>query len=104
MEKEMSTVTEIIQRLRDRHYIHDFEVSQGRVVSKETNEDFHPQDLLIERVYRFEGDSNPDDMSVIYGVTAPSGTMGIIMDAYGTYADPAISKVIKQIPVKEITD
>ena len=37
-------------------------------------------------VYRFEGMSDPDDNAVVYALEAADGTKGVIVDAYGTYA------------------
>ena len=59
-----------------------------------------PGDLMIEKTERYEGDSNPDDMSIIYAITSESGTKGILLDAYGTYANPQISEFIKDVPIK----
>ncbi|MDZ4713502.1 MAG: phosphoribosylpyrophosphate synthetase [bacterium] len=104
MEKEMNTLVEHIQRLRDKQYIHDFVIEKEMVCSKETNEIFEPENLIIERTYRYEGDSNPDDMTVAYGIAAPSGTKGVIIDAYGTYANPKISEAVRKIPVREVDE
>ena len=102
MEKEMTTLVEVIQKMRDKQFIHDFEIREGKAFSKDTGESFTPDDLIIERTYRYEGDSNPDDMAVAYGITASSGTKGILIDAYGTYSNAKVSEFIKQVPVKEI--
>lgn len=40
-------------------------------------------------------------MSVIYAITANSGTKGIIIDAFGTYSNPKISEFIRNVPIKE---
>lgn len=101
MEKEMNTLTETIEKFKAKQFIQDFYVKDGLLVSDDTNESFKPEDVVIERTGRYEGDSNPDDMSIIYAITANSGTRGIIIDAYGTYANPKISEFIKNIPGKE---
>lgn len=100
----MSTLSQVIPALREKGYISDFELIEGGMLSKQTNEIFQPTDLIIERVYRFEGDSNPDDMSVLYGVKAMSGTMGIIIDAYGTYDNDELGDFLRNVRVEEITD
>lgn len=100
----MSTLSQVIPALREKGYINDFELIEGGMISKQTNEIFQPTDLTIERVYRFEGDSNPDDMAVLYGVKANNGTMGIIIDAYGTYDNDELGDFLKDVKVEEITD
>lgn len=100
----MSTLSQVIPALREKGYINDFELIEGGMISKQTNEIFQPTELTIERVYRFEGDSNPDDMAVLYGVRANNGTMGIIIDAYGTYDNDELGDFLKDVKVEEITD
>ncbi len=100
MGKEMKTLTETIDKFRSKEFIYDFYIKEGKLRSDETKESFMPEDLIIERTGRYEGDSNPDDMSIIYAITSESGTKGILLDAYGTYADPQISEFIKDVPIK----
>ena len=40
------------------------------MLCKDTNSSFGPDELTIEKIFRFEGESNPDDMSVLYGISA----------------------------------
>ncbi len=100
----MITVPEIIQKLRTKHFIHDFCVQDECVRCNETNESFPPEELIIERIYRYEGDSDPADMVIVYGITAKTGTQGVLMDAYGTYADVKMAEVIKKIPIQEVDE
>ncbi len=101
MEKEMKTPVEMINKLREKQFLYDFEIIDGRFICKETNESFLPGDLIIEKTYRYEGDSDPSDATIIYAISSSTGTKGIIMDAYGAYANAKISEAIKQVPVKE---
>jgi hypothetical protein len=58
-----------------------------------------PEDVRIRDYYRFEGTSDPDDMSVIYALEARDGTRGTLTDAYGSYADPAIGAAVDRMRV-----
>ncbi len=55
--------------------------------------------MRIVDYYRFEGASDPDDMSIIYALEARGGTRGILTDAFGSYADPAIGAVLDRMRV-----
>ncbi|MDQ3019361.1 MAG: phosphoribosylpyrophosphate synthetase [Bacteroidota bacterium] len=101
MEKEMNTLTETIEKFKAKQFIHDFCVKETLLMCEGTKESFRPEDVVIERTGRYEGDSNPDDMSVIYAITTNTGTQGVLIDAYGTYANPQIAEFIKNIPKKE---
>ena len=62
-----------------------------------------PEDVRIRDYYRFEGTSDPDDMSVIYAMETRDGTRGTLTDAFGAYADAAIGALIERVPVEPFT-
>lgn len=87
MPYEMTTLSEAIEKARMKGFTNDFVMSENGFMCSNTKEKFKPEDLQITKVYRFEGMSDPDDMSVLYLIESKSGTKGILVDAFGTYAD-----------------
>jgi hypothetical protein len=85
--------------LQRRGFADELVVRHGRVWVAGTRRTFRPADLIIRDYYRFEGASDPDDMSVIYAIEARDGTRGTLTDAFGAYADPAVGAVVDRIPV-----
>ena len=81
-------------------YVEAFVVRDDAVHIANTTRRFRPEDLHIRDYYRFEGASDPDDMSVIYALEARDGTRGTLTDAYGSYADPTIGAVIERMNAK----
>mgnify|MGYP005867477985 FL=1 len=49
----------------------------------------------MDEVHRFEGMTSPDDSSILFAISSTSGVKGVLVDAYGVYAD-AISPVMIQ--------
>ena len=90
----MDTLTEVIKYLRKKNKIYDFDFIDDFIICKETGERFSPEDLKINRIYRFEGDSSADDMSILYYLESKSGTRGIITDAFGTYGNPEMENFL----------
>ena len=43
MEKEMKTLSEMMQKFRDKQFIHDFEIKNNLLICKETNESFNAE-------------------------------------------------------------
>ena len=39
--------------------------------------------LDIDKVYRFEGTSNPDDNCILYAISADDNIKGVLVDGYG---------------------
>jgi len=58
---------------------------------------YRPDQLRIVEHYRFEGVSDPDDMAVVYAIEADDGTRGVLVDAFGTYADPDVGAILRNI-------
>lgn len=100
----MTPLVKILLQLSKRGYDADFLLTEEGILSKKTNEVFKPEDLVIEKVYRFEGDSNPDDMAVMYGVRSYSGTRGVLIDAYGMYQNADLTNFLKHVKIDEIAD
>jgi hypothetical protein len=47
--------------------------------------------------FRFEGESDPADNSILYAIETDDGKKGILSDAYGPYADINVTKFMKQV-------
>ena len=100
----MNTLSQVMVSLKNKHCAKDFAFENKKLVCKETNETFDPEDLILEKAYRFEGDSSPDDMSVLYHLMSTGGTSGMLIDAFGTYSNPKIAEFIKLVPVRTLDE
>ncbi|KQR70198.1 hypothetical protein [Pedobacter sp. Leaf176] len=61
----------------------------------------HPEDFLIDKFYRFEGTSDPEDESILYAISSTDGKIkGLLVDGYGTSADYSIEETIKKIKTR----
>jgi hypothetical protein len=89
-----------IARLERAGYTADFRAEGDQLRVTGTTEHHAADDAVIHDYYRFEGISDPDDMSVIYAVQTRDGTRGTLIDAYGTYADPAVADVVARMTVQ----
>ena len=78
-------------------YVEAFVVRDDAVHIANTTRRFRPEDLHIRDYYRFEGASDPDDMSVIYALEARDGTRGTLTDAFGSYADPVVGAAVARM-------
>jgi len=84
--------------LRRRGFVASFAADGSELRVTGTDQRFRPEDVTIQDYYRFEGVSDPDDMSVIYALEASDGTRGVLVDAFGTYADPAVGALVARMP------
>lgn len=104
--EEMRTVSEILNRLKERGIENGLKMDENHVFHVENTDIFYvnPKDLLITKVYRFEGDSNPDDNAIIYLMKDAQGRETFLLDAYGAKNNISeeFMNFIKDIPVAEI--
>lgn len=82
----MTTITEVLETLRKRNQDIEFQYENGAFNAGKGKE-YQPEDLKIIKTYRFEGDSNPADMSIIYLIEANDGLIGYSIDVYGADSD-----------------
>ncbi len=61
---------------------------------------FRADELTIREFHRFEGVSDPDDMSIVYAIESRDGTRGTLVDAFGVYANPAVGRVLERVPIR----
>jgi hypothetical protein len=98
MKESYGTLSETIDGLKKDGYTLDFNVSQDAIVCPLTDEKLSPQDFRIDKVYRFEGDTNPDDQSVLYAISSQkSDRKGVLVNGYGISADLATDELIKKL-------
>lgn len=94
-----SREAEAIAALKLKGFTGEFLVEDGQLRLSGTDRRFDARELRIRNYLRFEGTSDPDDMSVIYAIEARDGTRGILVDAFGTYADPAVGALVDRIRI-----
>jgi hypothetical protein len=88
-----------IAALERRGYTAEFVVDDDALRVANTDRRYRPEDVRIRHYCRFEGISDPDDMAVVYALEASDGTRGTLTDAFGTYADPAVGRVVERMRV-----
>jgi hypothetical protein len=95
-----ATLAAAVEDLTRRGFTEHFEVTGDTIRGAESGRTYPTDELTIREVYRFEGVSDPDDMSIVYAIESRDGTRGTLVDAFGVYSDPAVSTVIERIPVR----
>ncbi|MEJ8804495.1 hypothetical protein [Pontibacter sp. H249] len=95
---ELTSMVKVLERLRQEGYTEDYTITDdGRMSTINGKDNFGPEEVNIVNFYRFEGESNPDDMAILYVIETNSGHKGTISDAYGTYSDETVENFMKQV-------
>ncbi len=82
-----NNLVEAINDLRPRGFTTDFNVKSDCIECPSSQLRLYPAEFKINEIHRFEGDSTPDDSSILYVISSERGVKGILIDAYGTYAE-----------------
>jgi len=93
--------SQVLEKLRKNKMDNEFRwTPEGFTVGR--GKTYQPQDLEILKAYRFEGESNPSDMEILYVIRANDGLIGYSQDAYGVYSshekEEGYDNFIRQIP------
>lgn len=101
----MLTLSQVMAQLAKRDITKEYRMDeQGNMKFDGGEKNYKPEDLRIRKSYRFEGDSNPDDSSVLYVAEDKDGNKGLILDAYGApsnYDGAAFDTFVRDIPIEE---
>ena len=91
---EKQTLASVMQDLAARGFTEQFKAVAGGLLAVRTGQTFAPSEVVIREDYRFEGESDPDDMSIFYAIETRNGVRGTLADAFGVYADPRVGAFI----------
>ncbi len=93
------TMADAVRGLRARGFTADFTIRTETGEASAAGRSFKAEDLTIVEHHRFEGMSDPDDSSILFAIEGSDGTKGLLVDAYGVYADPGIAEVLRKVRV-----
>ncbi|RYY45861.1 MAG: phosphoribosylpyrophosphate synthetase [Chitinophagaceae bacterium] len=94
---KMDTLTERIEDLKNRGFKEEFEVVNSKLACQKGEGKYTPEQVKIVEHYRFEGQSDPGDMTVLYGLIADDGTKGVLTDGFGTYSNQEVSTFLQKL-------
>src|SRR5262245_3905770 len=94
------TVTEAIAALRKQGYTEDFNLRENCIECRQGKYKLFHDQFQIDKVYRFEGMTDPDDETVLYAISSPELNLkGTLVNAYGIYSDPVADEMVRKLEV-----
>lgn len=100
---EPDTLLETLEDLKEDGFTYDFNLTAHALeVHKEDGIclNLSPEDFDIVQVYRFEGMTDPSDMSILYAIESKDGLKGTLVSSYGVYADAMSNEMIKKLDTR----
>jgi hypothetical protein len=85
------TVVDALDLLRSEGYETEFQLVDGCLRAEGVDRPCPTADAVVERLFRFEGPSDPGDEMVVFGLRDPStGLRGVLASGFGPSADPEV--------------
>ena len=98
--KSYDTVTEAVNDLVKRGYSENFGAGNECIVCDVKNPSLNPDEFEIDEIYRFEGDSDPADETIVYAISSYDHNIkGILVNAFGPYSETLSNKMIEKLKV-----
>ncbi len=89
-----------IQKYQARGYTSSFKCQNKNLQELSSKTAYAPNQIFIKRTHRFEGLSNPSDMSILYVIETEDGKKGLVTANYGSDSDTDLDEFFKRIPAE----
>ncbi len=94
---DMTTLSSCLDSLKKEGYSEEFTAKDNQLLSATGQKKYNPDEVKFNNFYRFEGESDPDDSSILYAVETTDGVKGTLIDAYGSYSDAETNKFVRHV-------
>lgn len=100
-----NNLVEATDDLMKRGYTENLSLDGDIVADKEKKIAMTADDFEIDEFYRFEGASNPSDMSIVYAIHSERFSLkGVLINAFGTYAEDGASAIQAKLHHYQVSD
>ena len=93
----MNTLTAVVNKVVKAGYTDSFKVNKQGLYSTARANYYGPSQVRIINFYRFEGQSDPADNTILYVIETDDNQKGTLIDAYGPYSDEATNKFMQEV-------
>lgn len=95
--QEMDTLVSCSNLLFKQGFNKQFKITKTGLKELSSRRIYSPEEVTIRNFYRFEGNSDPADNSILYAIETTDGICGTLVDAYGPYSDTLITHFMEQV-------
>jgi hypothetical protein len=87
-----------IKNLRIQGYVEDFNLKQNCLECRNSEYKIFHNEFSIDKSFRFESNSDPDEESIIYAISADSYQLkGILINGYGTSSETLTNEMLDKL-------
>lgn len=102
MERSYVTLSQTMNELRKEGYTEDFNLQQNCLECRNGQFKVFADEFKIDKFYRFEGESNPSDSSILYAISSDKHQLkGVLVNAYGIYSEQVTDEMLQKLETRK---
>lgn len=91
-----ATVSKALDELNEKGFTYDFNLHEEDIVK-------NPTKYEIKHIYRYEGNTDPGDEAVVYGIQSTSGKKGVFVAGFAANSISDAAQALINISIKNRT-
>ncbi len=88
-----ASVLKALEELKAMNFVIDYNLQEEAIMN-------HPERYQILHIYRYEGDSSPDEEAVVYGIKSNKGEKGVFVAGFSANSESEAAKVLWELSIK----
>lgn len=88
-----ASVLKALKELKAHGYSIDFNLQEHTIKN-------NPDNYEIIHIYRYEGDTSPDEEAIVYGIKSKSGEKGVFVAGFSANSESEAAQVLHEISIK----
>lgn len=88
-----ASVLKALEELKAMGFIIDFNLQESAIMK-------NPENYEIVHIYRYEGDTNPDEEAVVYGIQSNDGKKGVYVAGFSANSESHAAQVLHKLGIK----
>ncbi|MBG6111284.1 hypothetical protein H4V97_000390 [Flavobacterium sp. CG_23.5] len=87
-----ASVAEALDELNENGFTYDFNLHEDDIEK-------NPHSFEIVHIYRYEGNSNPDDESIVFGIKSKSGKKGVFVAGFAANSTSKAAEILIKLNI-----
>lgn len=87
-----------INQYQQKGYVSDYQIKNDNLIDLKSKNEYAPNAVFIVAEHRFEGMSNPSDMSILYVIETNNGSKGTVLVPYGPANITSLAEFFAKVP------
>ncbi len=93
------SLSEAISDLQAEGYRENLDFCDSGLENKQKKCIYPASEIKVVKYYRFEGNTDPADNTILYAVETTQGGKGLLVDAYGVYSGNIPKEIIDKLKI-----